>query len=512
MAYDALLRLLALEVHVAADQNAIKYRYQLYRRLHSETNAIYAEARAAADEIGVRPEWRGKVGLTGAISSCHAILRRDIEEAMARAAYEVVDNKYLVDELREVVKDVYGDDYDTAPVNTCEAALWLSFDSLATPPAMGRGDNYRTRYIAPYERHVHHQAGYGRPFPPKYKDIVADRGVTAGELGMMGKRLENLDVVLVPLEGARYTNHGIKYYPAPLLADVDARGSLDRIAQTAERHVETLAAFASLAYDTPGYGYGEHEDGVPVLSRGIGRLARRHNVPYIVDNAIGVPFLGVDPRAIGADVMVYSMDKVAGAPTGGLIIGREDVMVSLRRALGIHGERGGNPLSYGKAAYVTFDAGKEYIVGLLAVLRALRDRPEVVRAPLRRTAAIVREEFGRLAPELRDGIRITESLNNASVEVNYQDTWRDGRMGIPIFTIEDMYAGTQLFQAGMAQMGIIPTVAYDGNILISVGLGTTDENGDLLEDRMRAVVRSLVSLIEIVCRHAGVAGYAQAAV
>jgi hypothetical protein len=483
----------------------MKYRYQLYQRLHAATPQIFADARAAADDIGLRPEWRGQIGLTGAISSCHALLRREVRRAMDEAADRIVENKYLADELREIVKDVYGDGYDAAPINTCEAALWLSFDALATPPMLGRGDTYRARYIAPYERHVHHQAGYGRPFPAKYKDVIAERGVTSGELGMQGKRLNDLDVVLVRLEGARYESHGIRYFPAPLLADVDASGSIARIAEAARRHGAMLTAFASLGYDTPGYGYGEHDaEGAPRLAKGIGQLAAMYDVPYIVDNAIGVPFMGTDPRAIGADVMVYSMDKVAGAPTGGLIVGREEAMIPIRRALGIHGERGGNPLSYGKAAYVTFDAGKEYLIGLLAALRTLRDRPEVIAGPLARAEAIVREEFGRLAAGLREGIVITRSINGAAIEVNYQGTWRGGRTGIPIFTIEDMYAGTSLLQSGMAQMGIVPTVAYDGNILITLGLGTTDEDGALLEDRFRVAVRGLVRLIEIVCAHGGV--------
>src|SRR5262245_45637467 len=133
----------------------LKYRYQMYQRLHANIPNIYAEARKAADDVGVPRELRGKIGMTGSISSCHALLRRDVTEAMHRADREVIENKYLVDELREIVKDGYGDDYDVAPVNTCEAALWLSFDTLATPPLAGRGDNYRARYLIPYERHLH---------------------------------------------------------------------------------------------------------------------------------------------------------------------------------------------------------------------------------------------------------------------------------------------------------------------------------------------------------------------
>src|SRR5215208_6596243 len=160
-----------LHLSVGAAISEQKYRYQMYKRLHANIPSIYADARKAADEIGIPKELRGQIGLTGSISSCHALLRRDVNQAMDRAAREVIENKFLADELREIVKDGYGDEYEAAAINTCEAALWLSFDTLATPPLAGRGDNYRTRYIMPYERHLHHHGGYGRPFPPKYKDL-----------------------------------------------------------------------------------------------------------------------------------------------------------------------------------------------------------------------------------------------------------------------------------------------------------------------------------------------------
>jgi len=62
-------------------------------------------------------------------------------------------------------------------------------------------------------------------------------------------------------------------------------------------------------------------------------------------------------------------------------------------------------------------------------------------------------------------------------------------MGIPIFSIEDMYAGTNIFQTGMAQMGVIPTVAYDGNTYISTGLGTCDSKGNLIEENIDEIAK-----------------------
>jgi hypothetical protein len=495
----------------ALPDSPFRYRYQMYRHLHASIPSIFADARAAADDIGLPPELRGQIGLTGSISSCHALLRRDVQSAMEVAARKVIENKFLVEDIRELVKDYYGDSYDAVAVNTCEAALGLCFDALATPPLAGRGESYRTRYVAPYERHAHHHAGYGRPFPAHYKDLYADRGVTAGELGIAGKRLTDLDVVLARLKGAKYDCHGIKYFPATLLLGTDAIASAEHISQVAARHQDSLSAFASMGYDTPGYGYAERDaNGAPLLMAKIGELAAAYDVPYIVDNAKGVPFLGIDPRDIGASVVLYSMDKASGAPTGGLIIGHEEYIVPLRRALGMHGERNGAPLSYGKAGYVGMDGGKEYLVGLIAALRAISSDPDVINGPLTRMYDIVVEEFDRLAPELRQGIDITKSTNGATVEINYERTWADG-FGIPIFTIEDMYAGTSLFQSALAQMGILPAVAYDANIMITPGLGTTDEDGELLEEPMRLAVRGLVRLIEIVCTYAGVFNYAKVA-
>ncbi|KAB2954614.1 hypothetical protein F9B85_02770 [Heliorestis acidaminivorans] len=481
-----------------------KYKFQMYKNLQASLPAIYGEAKKAADEIGIPTEIRGKFGLTGAISGCPAPLRKDIVEASEKAGQEVVPLAKYVDEIRELVKDVYGEEYDAAPTSTCEAALWVTFDCLFTPPNLGRGDNYRARYIAPYEKHLHHQGAYGRPFPAKYKDIFADRGTTAGELGFYGKRQNNLDAVIVPLEGAKYDVHGIKYHPVPLLSQVDTEASLKRIEEVAAQQAESLTGFTSLGYDTVGYGYSQRdEEGTPFLQKGIAKIAKKYNVPYVIDNAWGIPFAGTDIAKTGADIFVYAMDKATGAATSGLIIGKEDVMVPIRRAMGMHGDRFGTTASYGKAAYVTFDPGKEALATQVQALKVLRDKPEIVTKPVDDLERIVREEFNNLHPTLKKGIVITKSYNSTAVEVNYEGTWKDG-MGLPIFSIEDMYAGSNIFQTGMAQMGVIPTVAYDGNIFISPGLGTTDEDGQLNEELARYAIRALVRLLEIVGRHVGI--------
>lgn len=251
-----------------------KHKFQLYKHLQASIPAIYAEARKAADEIGIPPELRGKFGLTGAISGCPAPLRKDIMEASEKGAGEVIPLAKLMDEIREIVKDVYGDEYEAASTSTCEAGLWVCYDTLFTPPMLGRGDNYRARYIAPYEKHLHHQGSYGRPFLPRFKDIFADRGSTAGELGFYGKRQNNLDTVIVPLPGARYDVHGIKYHPVPLLTGVDPEAAREKLATAAATHASMLTGITSLGYDTPGYGYGVKDgEGTPVLQKVLAEVA-----------------------------------------------------------------------------------------------------------------------------------------------------------------------------------------------------------------------------------------------
>ena len=266
-----------------------------------------------------------------------------------------------------------------------------------------------------------------------------------------------------------------------------------------------LSGFSSLGYDTPGYGYGvKDKNGTPKLQTHLARLAQKYNVPYIIDNAWAIPFAGADIRKMGADLVLYSMDKASGSPTSGLIIGKEEPLVLIRRALGMHGARWGTTASYGKAAYVTVDPGKEALAGQIAALTVLRDKPEVFLKPLDDLHQLVIEEFNRMDERIRKFFTITKSINSTAVEVNYEDSWEGSGLGIPIFTIEDMYSGSNIFQSGMMQIGIFPTIAYDANIFISLGLGTADEKGRMIEKSMRKAVRGLVMLIEIVCKHSGI--------
>ncbi|MDQ7792922.1 MAG: hypothetical protein RDU89_00720 [bacterium] len=471
----------------------------MYEQLEKKQGEILDRARRVPEEIGIPKSKLPDLGLSGG-SATHAMMLQDCVDAMNHSARKLTRLATLDVEVRRLIKQHYGDDYDGAVMSTCEAALWVAY-SVLFMPSMARGLSSVFRYIAPYERHIHHQAAYGSPVPPKYKDVTADRGVTAGELGLQAKRLTNLEVLLVPLPGADYTCHGIKYHPCTLMQGVDAGRAVAQLAKTAEVHRPFLSGFASMGYDTPGYGYGQRgQSGESVLMRGIGELASAFDVPYVVDNARGTPFIGTDLRAVKADLIVYSTDKAFPGPTGGLIIGREDVMVPIRRAIGIHGQRWGTSASHGKAGFVMADPGQECMAALIAILRILLETPERLSKPVDEFHAIVLEEFEGIRDDLgcfAEGFTITKSYNSLGTEISYERTWQPGRMGLPVFSIEDMYSGTNLIQSGLREMGLVPPLGYDGNMIVGPGLGTTDPQGNLLEPEARWVVRALFRMLAI---------------
>jgi hypothetical protein len=477
------------------------FKHLLYRDLGAAQSRILSDVEKAGEAI-IPKHLHGKIAVAGTVSGHPVGLRKNVIRAIAEMEKDPRPLAALNYDMRTLVKEYYGDDYDGVLVSTGEAGLALIYEAFAAPP-MGRGEPYETSYIVPYERHIHHHGAYGRPFPPKYRDIFAERGVTPGELGQTGKRIENLRTVIVPLVGGDYTLHGVKQHPGVLLTRVKAAETSDRVAEMAERFAGSLSAIASLAYDTPSYGYGEKDpDGVPTLQRLYSDIARRFNIPYVADNATGVPFVGNGPQDIGADLMVYSMDKIARAPHCGFVIGREEYLYTLNRAMGVNPGRTAAP-AYGKAGYVTFDPGRQAMTGVIEVMKATLARdPADLERPVNLTYEIVLDELKTLPAELRDKILITKTHHNMGVELTVHRTWDDGAIGFPIHCAEDNYAGTNVFQNAIGRMGVEAAYAYDGTIGIRPGgRGTLDDDGVLIEDNMRYVVRGVFKSIEVIWEH-----------
>jgi hypothetical protein len=466
------------------------FRFQRYQILADRRDAIFQAFREIADSLDVGGYREDGLGMLGG-SGGPPLLGESVRAAIEEGSRKLMPLSTLDDRIRILVKEVYGDDWDGAAVSTAEGGLWVVFESLVKPPMLLRGDKYQASFVTPLERHTHHQAAYGAPFPPWLRDHMADRGVTSGELGVQAKRCENVRAVFVPLAGARYDCHGIKYHPAFLLLNTDGAASGVKIRAVAQRHADSLSAVVSMGYDSSGYGYGDKgPNGAPVLQAALGDLAADYDVPYIVDNARGTPFLGLDPRQVGASIIVYSTDKAFGGPTGGLIIGREKHMVPVRRALGVHGNRWGTTSSHGKAGYVMVDPGKEALLGIVAALENLLYRPETLTDPVESlyglTNTIAVEELGDLAEYLT----INRSSNQLAVEVNYEGTW-ESDLPVPIFPIEDFYSGANLLQYGMKAAGVSPPLCYDGNMVIGPLSNLCDEEGVLNEDRAEFALRTL---------------------
>ena len=431
-----------------------------------------------------------KFGMLGG-SGAPPVLGKRVIEAIETGSKKLFSLTTLDERIRRIVKEAYGDDWDGVAVSTAEGALWVTLDSLVSVPLAVRGDKYQSSYLAPLERHTHHQAAYGSPFPPYLKDHVADRGVTAGEMGILAKRLENVKVVFVPLAGASYDCHGINYHPAYLLLNTSAQASAEKIHKAAQRHSDTLSAIVSMAYDSPGYGYEEKSvEGGPALQKAMGDTAEEFGIPYILDNACGTPFIGLDPRKVNGSVIIYSVDKAFGGPTAGLIIGKEQFLTPIRRALGVQGNRWGTPSSHGKAGYVMVDPGKEGLIGVVAALEGILEEPEILTKPVDNLFTIIltiaKEELG----DLSDYLTITTSRNSLAVEINYERTWNT-ETPIPVFSIEDYYSGTNLLQYGLSGAGISPPLCYDANIVIGPLSNLCETDGVLNEDRAQIAVRTM---------------------
>ncbi|MGH7716741.1 MAG: hypothetical protein ACREML_12185, partial [Vulcanimicrobiaceae bacterium] len=186
------------------------------------------------------------------------------------------------------------------------------------------------------------------------------------------------------------------------------------------------------------------------------------------------------------------------SPTSGLIVGREEAMVNVRSALGIHSERFGATSAHGKASHVAADPGKMAMAGMLGALHVLLEKPEIVKRPIDLTYELVMDEYARMKDALGSGIVISKSYNMGGVEINYENSWSDGHMGMPIFTNEDRVAGCNLLNLCAAQMGVVLGIADDANVIVNPGLGTVDDAGTVIEDRMRLVVRVLFSAMVLI--------------
>lgn len=480
------------------------YRHEWYQQIYERFPQIVSEAEGYGKKLGL-DKLKGEIGLYSGASSCPARLPDYVLNAIVEANQrEILPLRTVEDKLRNVVKDLFGDAYDGAVVNTCEAGLRIAIDALMAPPFMRRGDAYRARMVSTYGEDIEWGMGYGRPFPPKYKNVSIDRTVSGGELGMEAKSLANLDTLFVRFAGARYEIHGVRQNVVPLLTDIDVDETAENLRRACERNASTICGFHTVGYDTPGWGHGARDgQGRPALMRRMGELAGEYDVPFLVDMASCVPGIGVSPEEAGADVVIWSMDKAGRSPCAGLIVGKSEEMLTIRKSLGLGGQRFGHVSSHGKAVFSAADPGRDSVVGLLAYLEMLRDDPHRVRDPVDRYHEILVDAFKNLTPaRLRDGLLFTKSYHMGGTELNYQKTWNGEEYGIPLFTLEDLYANTNPILLATEAMGVEPATIYAGSMLLNPGLGLLDRDGGLIDERAELAAQALVKATEIVCKHA----------
>ncbi|SVB91974.1 uncharacterized protein METZ01_LOCUS244828, partial [marine metagenome] len=182
-----------------------KYKYQWYQQIYESMPQINEEARQYGEQLGTT-KLKNDIGLYAGSSARPGNLPSYVldEIIAANRGGKTYTVRAVEDQLREVIKDVYGDVYDAAAANTCEAALRITMETLFAPPTMRHGDIYRARVIMPYGEDYEWIGGYGRAFPPKYKNLLIDRTISGGELGVENKSLANLETLYVRMAGAKY--------------------------------------------------------------------------------------------------------------------------------------------------------------------------------------------------------------------------------------------------------------------------------------------------------------------
>jgi len=401
------------------------YKYQWYQKIYENTSNIHKDAKEFAKKIGL-DKLKDDIGMYPGSSARPGNLPSYVLDEIVKAnqSGKTPGVRGIEDQLREVVKSVYGDEYDAVAANTCEACLRIAASTLFQPPTMRLGDAYRGRVIMPYAEDIEWLGGYGRAFPPRYKNLLVDRTVSGGELGVEGKSLFNLDIVHVRLDGAKYDCHGVRWNPTPLLTKVDVEKSVESLKKAAQRQAADLVGFAAIGYDTPSYGHGVlDKDGTPILLKQISKIAAEYQVPYIIDTGGSIPFVGADPRKMGCDVITYSMDKAGRAPCSGLMIGKDEVMSQIRKGMGLGGQRYGETSSHGKAVFTYSDPGRDTLVGLVAYLRTLRDNPQLITDPIDKYHEILIEEFEYLEPEwLKEHLIFTKTYQYGGTEINFEQT------------------------------------------------------------------------------------------
>ena len=462
-----------------------KYRFRMYENLAKAAHTILEKAQAAAVESPSEAPVNSHRGTSGS-------------EPPRQVESDPKDVLDLVERIRELVKDTYGDSYDACPTSSTSAALALC-RSIAMPDCRGPEHRELLREdliaVVPRQKPSEFLSEFC-PLPPKYMSLPEFSGHS-----MKGPNCA-LKAALVPLVGASYSYHGIVPAPVAMVANAHAGPSLDAVAATAEACLPYLTAIIAMGIGIPGCGFTPaNDDGLPELHTGLGEIAAEYDVPLILDNSPAVPFLGPDLAKAMVSATVFGPFG-AGGP--GLVIGSEEMVAPmLDLAMGSKGPS--NPIrssaAHGPSPILP---GAEVLADMLELITETHGNPEHFGRVVDKIYDIATSELAGLSDDLKRMLRFKKNYNTLSVEINYEDTWNDD-IGFPVFSAKDARAGTHLLREGLRKMGITSISVVDASILVGIPRKTLREAMDPQIDAedLRRDVQNLVSLLKIIGDEAG---------
>lgn len=454
-------------------------KFRMYMDLMTEAPSILDEVKKAAQDTGLGP-------LPPAATVPPA------PPGAGPAAGEPQPFDKTLNRVREVVKDVYGDDYDCLPFSSPSAARRAALQAAFSPSRV-RAAGPRPRVLIPRQKRSLLPTGF-ELFPPMYK-YIADLP-EARQPGSPPLPPEAAaEGVILPLAGARYPLHGVSSTSISMLTATNYDASLEAIAAAAEVHAPFLCGIYALGPATPGCGFGQRDDrDIHVLSNGLRELGAEFDVPCVLYDPYGLPFAERSPDGPGAALEVYGHPAMGGL---GLLIGTEDLVTPLvKDALQAAGS--GSADDWRKWAP---PPNASSLAALLDLLSDLREDSERFAHVVDRLYEIVTAELSGLDSGFKQDIRIRKEYGGLSVEVNYEDTWRDGR-GFPIFTPEDSKSGANLLEASIAAMGISCATVLEATITVHLA-APGPGRFELDSERIALEMRGLARLMEILAKRSG---------
>ena len=172
-----------------------KWRYKMYRDLAADASAILDEVRRAAKDLNVAP--------------------RPPQDVDSRPT-----GKGGFDRIRELVKSRYSDAYDCCITETPSSGLWIACQAAFAESRFRRGS--LPRCVVPRQKTLTVAVSV---LPPKYRHVYPAQHPA---------QAPGFEIIVVPLEGADYSNHGVSNSPVALLAEVKPEASLAAVAAAAQ--------------------------------------------------------------------------------------------------------------------------------------------------------------------------------------------------------------------------------------------------------------------------------------